>query len=229
VTLAAFNPKTFRTLEFLLLVLSNVAAWLLVIVDYIPDRYGIYATAAAGAGYAVWRALAKVNADTRNYWETTEFWVAILSSLPIVIGAFADTIDPETFGIVQAAVIGLTGIAMGIRKEPQVAAGNLTVLDVKGLEEAEQDLFVPDVDVDPSADHDDSVLAVEHHEAVRTVEAEAQAAQPGVLAEEFDTADDDVPDEPGPGPGPGTPPPTSGPPPPQPPPPPPPPRRGRNR
>jgi hypothetical protein len=210
VTLAAFNPKTFRTLEFLLLVLANVSAWLLVIVDYIPGRYGIYATAAAGAGYALWRGLAKVNADTRDYWETTEFWIALLSSAPAIIGAFADTIHPETFGIVQSAIVMLTGIAMGLRKEPNVAAGNITALDMRGLEEAESDLYVPDVDVDPAADHDDSVLGVEHQAGVQQVKAEQAAAQPGALAEEFDTADDDVPDlpdDPGPQPPPAPPPP----------------------
>jgi hypothetical protein len=227
---AGFNPKTFRTLEFLLLVVSNLAAWLLVIVDYIPDRFGIYASAASGALYGLWRGLAKANADTRDYWHTTEFWVAVLASAPVIIGAFADTIHPTTFGILQTGIIALTGIAMGIRKEPNVAAGNLTALDAQGLEEAERDLFVPDVGHDPSLDHDDSILAVEHHEAVRQVEAEVAAAEPGTLGPEFDTADDevpDLPDEPDTGPGPGTPPPTgSGPPPPMPPPPPPP-RRGR--
>jgi hypothetical protein len=153
------NPKTFKTLEFLLLVLSNVAGWLLVLVDYIPSSWGIYASALSGAGYALWRGFAKMNADTKDYWQTTEFWAAVVTSLPNVIGAFADTINSRTFGIVQSFIVMATGLAMGIRKQPDVAAGNVSALDVG----EEADLFVEDTGVDPDSDGDDSLLAGQPH------------------------------------------------------------------
>lgn len=154
--MGGINPKTFKTLEFLLLVLSNASAWVLALVDYMPSRYAIYATAISGAGYALWRGLAKVNADTKDYWQTSEFYVAIATSIPNVIGAFADVIDPKTFGIVQSLIVMLTGIAMGTRKQPDLAAGNISTADL----EAESDLLVTDNDpAIPDLDHDDSALA----------------------------------------------------------------------
>lgn len=154
-----FNPKTFRTLEFLLLVLVNAAAWLTTVAGSLPERWAVYATAASGAGYALWRGLAKQNADIKNYWQTSEFWVAVLASAPAVVAAFADTIDVKTYEVVQGVIVLATGIAMGIRKQPDVAAGNIGVADLEG----EGDLFVPDDPDEFPEDADDSILAGQSH------------------------------------------------------------------
>lgn len=169
----AFNPKTFKTLEFLLLALSNVSAWLLVIVDYIPGSWGIYATALSGAGYALWRGLAKGGADVKDYWHTTEFYVALMSSAPNVIGAFADVMDPMQFGVVQSFIVMATGIAMGLRKQPDVAAGNVSAADL----EAEGNLFVTDKDPD-EPDGDDSIHAGLMAGAPPAVDPDADVREP---------------------------------------------------
>lgn len=145
------NPKTFKTLEFLLLVLSNLAGWLLAVADYIPDRWAIYATAASGALYALWRGLAKQNTDVKDYWHTSEFYVALITSLPAVIGAFADTLDAKSYGIIQAAIVAFLGVANGLRKDPMVATGAVPVVAITGMD-AEIDL--PDV---PNTDGNDKV------------------------------------------------------------------------
>jgi hypothetical protein len=154
-----FNPKTFRTLEFLLLVVVNVAAWLTAIAGSLPDRWAVYATAASGAGYALWRGLAKQNSDVKDYWHTSEFWVAVIASLPAIIAAFANTINVKTYEVLQGVIVMATGIAMGIRKQPDVAAGNIGVADLEG----EGELFVPDDPDDFPDDADDSVLAGQPH------------------------------------------------------------------
>lgn len=137
-----FNPKTFKTLEFLLVVLANVAAWLLAVVDYMPTRYAVYATALAGAMYALSRGLAKVNTDVKDYWQTTEFWVAAASSVPAIIAAFADTIGPTTYGIIQTIIVMVTGIMNGARKDPAVATGAVPVVAVTGMNDPD----IPDED-----------------------------------------------------------------------------------
>lgn len=153
--LGAFNPKTFKTLEFLLLVVSNVAGWLVVIASTLPDSWGIYITAASGALYAFWRGESKQGADIKDYWHTTEFWVALLTSAPAIVGAFSSVIDIRTYTVVQGFIVALTGIAMGRRKNSDVAAGNITAADALG----ETDLLVTDDRYDPADDADDSILA----------------------------------------------------------------------
>jgi hypothetical protein len=152
-TTGSLNLKTFRTLEFLLVVATNIAAWAAALADSIPDRWAVYATAASGALYALARGLAKQNADTKDYWKTTEFWMALVTSIPPAIAAIDGTLGTHAYASVQAAIAAALGIAMGIRKDPQVAAGNVTPLDVHG----ETDMFVPDENVDPAMDQDDTV------------------------------------------------------------------------
>jgi hypothetical protein len=143
------NPKTFKTLEFLLLVLSNLAGWLLALADYMPDRWAIYATAGSGALYALWRGIAKQNTDVKDYWHTSEFYVSIITSLPAVIGAFADTLDARSYGIIQAGIVAFLGIANGLRKDPMVATGAVPVVAITGMSD---EVDLPDV---PTGDGDD--------------------------------------------------------------------------
>lgn len=149
------NPKTFKTLEFLLLVVSNLAGWLVVLASSLPDRWGIYITAVSGGLYAFARGQAKHNADVKDYWHTTEFYVSLITSAPAIIGAFSNVIDVKTYTVVQGLIVALTGIAMGQRKDPQVAAGNITAADALG----ELDLLVTDDSHDPADEADDSLLA----------------------------------------------------------------------
>ena len=194
-TLAGFNRKTFRTLEFLLVVVTNVAAWLAALADSIPDRWAVYATAGSGALYALARGFAKLNSDTKDYWHTTEFWVALLSVIPTVLAGIDGTLGTHTTAIVSGIIAAALGIANGVRKQPEVAAGNLTALDHQELVAAEHDLFVPDVGVDPASDHSDLTLAAE------------QEAEIAKLGPEFLDPEGDPPDPPGTPPAPPTPPP----------------------
>lgn len=148
------NAKTFKTLEFLLLVLANAGGWLLAVADYMPERYAVYATAGSAALYAIWRGLAKMNADTRDYWHTSEFWIGLLATIPTAIAALSDVIPPNVYGILQASILAALGLGAGFRKQPEVAAGVITAADALG----ETDLLVTDDGYDPADDADDSEL-----------------------------------------------------------------------
>lgn len=118
----SLNPKTFRTLEFLLVIVANAAAWAAQITDTLPTRYAVYASAASGAFYALSRGLAKLNEDTKDYWNTTEFWVAILASIPAVVAAAQDIIPATHYALIQGIVAALVAVGAGLRKQPFVAA-----------------------------------------------------------------------------------------------------------
>lgn len=169
----ALNPKTFRTLEFLLLVLTNAAGWLLALVDYIPADYAVYATAGSAAVYAIWRGLAKMNADTKDYWHTTEFWVGLAATIPTAIAAFGDVIPANVYGILQATIAAGLGLGAGLRKQPDLAAGNIGVSDLA----AEGNLFVTDKDPD-MPDGDDSIHAAVMASAPPAVDPDADKRPP---------------------------------------------------
>lgn len=143
-----FNPKTFRSLEFLLVVVANIAGWLLTLTSFMPTEYGVYLTAGSAAVYAIERGLAKMGADTKDYWATTEFWVALVATVPTVIAAFADVIPGNVYGILQATILVGLGIGNGLRKEPMVASGALNVDDLAPVAEG-----------DFAEDGDDTVVA----------------------------------------------------------------------
>lgn len=118
----SINRSTFASLEFLLLVLGNVANWVAVAAGTYSGAFGAYLTAASAAVYALARGLAKVNVDGKPYWQTTEFWLAAAGSVPAIVEAFRGEIPAKTYAVVQAAIVALLGVAQGLRKIPQVQA-----------------------------------------------------------------------------------------------------------
>lgn len=121
------NRQTFTSLEFLLVVLGNVANFLAVVAGSYSGTTAAYLTAASVAGYAIIRGAAKLNSDLKDYWKTTEFWLAILGSIPAAVEAFRSLIPGHTYGVVQAAILLALGIAQGLRKVPAVQAGIIGV------------------------------------------------------------------------------------------------------
>jgi hypothetical protein len=113
-----FNTKTFRSLEFLLLVLTNIAAWLLTFGSTVSPHNAVIFSAASAAVYALARGLAKMNADVRNYWETSEFWIGVIGALIVFIGDLQGVLSDTK---VKQLIAGLTFalmIARGLAKAP---------------------------------------------------------------------------------------------------------------
>lgn len=116
------NVKTFRTWEFLVLALTNVAAWLATASDTVnPKQAVVYSALSAGA-YALARGFAKFNKDTKDFWNTTEFYVTLIGAGTAVVGSLEGTLSDSTFRQVMAALAGMAMIANGLRKDPVLAA-----------------------------------------------------------------------------------------------------------
>jgi hypothetical protein len=117
------NASTFRSMEFVLLVLTNVAAWLanLANVGGVSNHDAVLISAASAGLYALARGLAKVNTDGKPIYETTEFYVAILGAVAAVVakmdGTIGTTLAQELLGFIGAA----TAIANGLRTPPALA------------------------------------------------------------------------------------------------------------
>jgi hypothetical protein len=113
-----FNSSTFRSTEFILLVLTNVAAWLATTGSTVTTHNAWMFSALSAGVYALARGLAKVNTDGKPIYLTTEFWVALLGAAAALVGAsqghISDTVMKELLAFIAAA----TAIANGLRTPP---------------------------------------------------------------------------------------------------------------
>lgn len=126
-----FNPKTFKSLEFITLVLGVIGPWLVnAASDAINTKEALTYNAIAAAVYALARGLAKMNSDTKDYWATSEFYVAILGSAAAAVGVLSDNLSGTRWSQLQGLILAAAAIANGLRKEPLVATGALEPVDL---------------------------------------------------------------------------------------------------
>lgn len=118
-----FNTKTFKSWEFVFLALATAGAWLTSLVSSeVGNNSAVYITAAAAAVYALARGLAKVNHDSKNWWQTSEFWATFIGAGVAAAAALEDTISTHWFGIIMASLGAAMAIANGLRKVPIIQA-----------------------------------------------------------------------------------------------------------
>jgi hypothetical protein len=116
------NPKTFKSLEFIVFALVTVGAWLGTLTDTVSPHTAVFTTAISASLYAVGRGLAKANTDVKDFWQTTEFWSLVLGTAVSVVGYWQDVIGPATTQrITQFLLLGIA--IMAYRKDPAVASG----------------------------------------------------------------------------------------------------------
>lgn len=126
------NFSTLRSMEFVLLVLTNVAAWLANLADVggVSNHDAVLISAASAGLYALARGLAKVNTDGKPIYMTTEFYVALLGAAAAVVakldGTIGATTTQELLGFIGAA----TAIANGLRTPPVQAVSGEVEADV---------------------------------------------------------------------------------------------------
>lgn len=118
-----FNRRTLLSWEFLVLALTNVAAWLAAMAESsVGYNSAVYWTAGSVGVYALVRGLAKVNHDNADWWQQPEFILAILGAAVTSLAALQDVINTHTYGVLMAILTTLTAMGNGLRKVPVVQA-----------------------------------------------------------------------------------------------------------
>lgn len=150
----SFNLKTFKSLEFLVLVLAAVGPWLANAASTaISNQQALVFNIAAAAVYALARPLAKWKTDVKDYWHTTEFWVFVLGSIAAAVGVAADTLGGVYWGQLQGLLAAAIMIGNAMRKDPMVASGAVPVVAITGYADE-----IPLPDTTDHNDGDDSKL-----------------------------------------------------------------------
>lgn len=120
------NRKTLASWEFISFVFVSVGAWLLEWGDKLSGAQAIYLSAAAAGVTAVSRGLAKHDSDTKNWWETTEFWVAVIGGAQATLAQLVGVanFDTSTLAFVLSGIAGALAIGRGLGKDPALAASD---------------------------------------------------------------------------------------------------------
>lgn len=156
---SAFNKKTLKTLEFYILVLGAIGPWIANWAStQIDNRDAAIGNILAAAVFSAARGLGKMGADTKDFWHTTEFYAVLLGSATAAVAVGSGTIGGAYWLQLQGLLAAVASIMNGVRKNKDMAAGNITPLDLAG----ETDLYVQD-NVDPDTEGDDSILAGQPH------------------------------------------------------------------
>lgn len=148
----SINSKTFKTLEFYAVVLAAIIPWLAnAALDSVDAQEALTWNVLAAAAYALSRGIAKVNTDVKDFWLTSEFWVAVIGSAAAGIGVLNDTLGGTRWAQLQGLLLAAISIANGIRKDPMVASGAVPVVAITGMD---SEIDLPDT---PNADGDDKL------------------------------------------------------------------------
>lgn len=109
------NLTTLRSWEFLLLVLTNVAAWLATTGSTVTTHNAYLFTALSAMVYALARGLAKVNSDGKPIYLCTELYVAVIGALVAFLGAMQGHISDTLLKELLAGLAAASAIANGLR------------------------------------------------------------------------------------------------------------------
>lgn len=108
--------------------------WLATLVTNLPSQWGVYATVAASAAYAISKGIQKNSTDLAHGWETSEFYVGVIAVAITGFAAIQNTI-PSKFAVI-GTILNLVAftLSQGIAKPNPAAlaearAVGLTALD----------------------------------------------------------------------------------------------------
>lgn len=118
-----FNHATLRTWEFVSFVLVSLGAWIAEIQGTFTGTQAVVLSSVAAGITALARGYAKQGADVKNWWETTEFFVAVIGALQAVIAQLNGTISGQTMTLLASGLGFALAISRGLAKNPLVAAG----------------------------------------------------------------------------------------------------------
>lgn len=115
------NVNTFKSWEFVVLLLTNAAAWLSTTGSTVQTKDAFVFTAVSAGAYALARGFAKFNADGKPFWKTTEFYVVLIGGASAAWAGFQGHISPTAFTEVGAFLTAAAAIANGLRTPPDQA------------------------------------------------------------------------------------------------------------
>jgi len=115
------NLNTLKSWEFVVLLLTNVGAWLATTGSTVHTRDAFVYTAVSAGAYALARGFAKFNSDGKPFWRTTEFYVVIIGGVSAAWAGFQGHISSTTFTEVGAFLTAAAAIANGLRTPPDQA------------------------------------------------------------------------------------------------------------
>lgn len=118
-----FNRATLSSWEFVSFVLVSLGAWIAEIQGTFTGTQAVALSAAAAGITALARGFAKSGADVKNWWETTEFFVAVIGAGQAVIAQLNGTISGQTMTLLASGLGFALAISRGLAKNPLVAAG----------------------------------------------------------------------------------------------------------
>jgi hypothetical protein len=113
----------FKSLEFILALLTTLGAWAaqLAGAGNVTPHDAILLTAASAGFYSLARGLAKVNADGKPFYMTSEFYGAIIGAGTAVAGQLDGAISPNVMQIILGALAVLAMVSNGLRTPPAKA------------------------------------------------------------------------------------------------------------
>jgi hypothetical protein len=112
------STHTLKTWPFVLLVLSNLGVFLATLGSTVTQHNAwVFAAASAGV-YALARGFSKFNSDTGNFWQTSEFYIAILGALAAIVGASQGHISDALMKELLAGIAFASMVARGLALSP---------------------------------------------------------------------------------------------------------------
>lgn len=112
------NTHTLRTWPFIVLVLTNVAAFLATLGNTVTMHNAWVYTAVSAGAYALARGFSKFNADSGNFWQTSEFYVVLLGAAGAIVGASSGHISDNLMKELLAGLAAVSMIARGLALNP---------------------------------------------------------------------------------------------------------------
>ena len=121
------NLSTFKTTEFWVAMLGVIGAVTLQLLDILPPEYAAILVTVSACAYAASRGVAKYGVELSRGWETTEFWIGILSVGVLVITALNTSWSAEWAAILSSVIAAFYTLSRGIVKNAPEAQFNTEV------------------------------------------------------------------------------------------------------
>jgi uncharacterized membrane protein HdeD (DUF308 family) len=105
-----------KTTEFWVALFTGIAATIAGLTSVLPANYAAIAVTVTAALYAAARAAAKYGIDIKRGYKTSEFYVAIFSSIGIVVAAIPGEVSATVASICAAILAGIYAVTRGLSK-----------------------------------------------------------------------------------------------------------------